>query len=251
MYKHSYTILACFLVASLTFAEERPTTAGPREAHFQVKRSEAAKMDYLLFLPPGYEQPERKWPLILYLHGTGECGTNLDFLKRNGPTKYVLSHPDFPLILVSPQTRGGWDVRALTALLDDVAGECRVERSQIYLTGLSMGGGAAWNLAATHPERFAAVVPVSGVGNPAMAGKLATLPIWVFHGARDPMISVKWSREMVAAIKAAGGTINYTEYPKDKHNIWAKTYNNPELYSWLLAQKRKPGKPIGKARIPL
>src|SRR4051794_24902708 len=97
----------------------------PGEDHFQARSSVAAKMDYLLFLPSGYEKPETKWPLLLYLHGAGECGTNLVLLKRNGPTKYILSHPDFPFILVSPQTKGGWDVRAVTALLDDVVSNYR------------------------------------------------------------------------------------------------------------------------------
>jgi predicted peptidase len=89
-----------------------------------------------------------------------------------------------------------------------------------------------------HPERFAAVVPVSGIGNPADARKLAALPIWVFHGAKDTIISVEYSRKMVAAIKAAGGNVKYTEYPDAHHNIWKRTYDNPELYKWLLAQKR-------------
>jgi len=231
-------ISALLLMASLTFAAKPPASVVQPEDHFVAKSSVVAKIDYLLFLPTGYEKPERNWPLILFLHGAGECGTNLDLLKRNGPPKFVLSHPDFPFILVSPQTKGGWDTHTLIDLLDDVVSKYRVERSQIYLTGLSMEGGGTWNLAAAHPERFAAVVPVSGVGDPAAAKKLATLPIWVFHGAKDPIISVEWSRKMVAAIKSAGGTINYTEYPEAKHNIWAKTYNNPELYAWLLAQKR-------------
>jgi predicted peptidase len=231
-------ILVCLLLTNIAFPKERPAGVAPQEDHFQAKRSSAAKMDYLLFLPPGYEKSERKCPLLLFLHGAGECGTNLNLLKRNGPTKYVLSHPDFPFILVSPQTTGGWYERSLSALLDDVVSNYRVEKSEIYLTGLSMGGGGAWSLAAAHPERFAALVPVSGVGDTAAAGKLASLPIWVFHGAKDTIISVEWSRKMVAAIKGAGGTVKYTEFPNAKHNIWAKTYNAPELYSWLLAQKR-------------
>jgi predicted peptidase len=246
MPKNNYLLGGIFLclfpafALFVTSAQEPPTilSSGPREVHFQAKSSGAAKLDYLLFLPAGYEKPERKWPVLLYLHGSGECGTNLNLLKRNGPTKYVLTHPDFPLILVSPQTRGGWDARSLIALLADVVRKYRVETTQIYLTGLSMGGAGAWTLAAAHPEKFAAVVPVSGVGDPSMATKLATVPIWVFHGAQDQIISVEWSRKMVAAIKAAGGTINYTEFPKAKHNIWAKTYNNPELYTWLLSQKK-------------
>ena len=95
-----------------------------------------------------------------------------------------------------------------------------------------------WMLAAAHPERFAAIVPICGSGNPADATKLAALPIWVFHGAKDGTVPVQRSRDMVEAIKAAGGNVKFTEYPEAKHNCWTETYNNPELYKWLLAQKR-------------
>ncbi len=235
--KRAAMILGFFLVASCSFAARQPAAVVQPEDRFENKSSMAAKIDYLLFLPPGYEKPDRSWPLILYLHGAGECGADLTLLKRNGPPKFVLSNPDFPFILVAPQTKGGWDKQTLLTLLDDVVAKYRVEKHQIYLTGLSMGGGGAWDLATAHPERFAAVVPVSGVGDPTAAGKLATLPIWVFHGDNDKIISVEWSRKMVAALKAAGGHVRYTEFPGAGHDIWAKTYDNPELYFWLLGQK--------------
>ena len=137
------------------------------------------------------KNPSQPWPLMLFLHGAQESGTNLASLKKNGPPKYVETHPGFPFILVSPQYHSGndWDKNTLMALLDDVIGKYRVDTRRIYLTGLSMGGSATWSLAAAHPGRFAAIVPVSGVGNPADAKKLAALPIWVFHGAKDTIIS--------------------------------------------------------------
>ena len=227
-----------FLLANLVFAAEPPATGVQQENHFETRIPVPAKIDYLLFLPRGYEKSNQPWPLMLYLHGGGESGTNLAQLKRNGPPKYVESHPEFPLILVSPQTMSGWDLRTLTALLDGVVRRYRVDTRRIYLTGLSMGGGETWALAAAHPERFAAIVPVSGVVDPADARKLTAMPIWVFHGAKDPIVSVEYSRKMVAAIKAAGGNVKYTEYPDAYHNIWKRTYDNPELYQWLLAQKR-------------
>lgn len=220
-------------------AAEQPTTATKHEDRLQPKKSVPAQMDYLLFVPQDYDKSERKWPLLLYLHGSGECGTNLNMLKRNGPTKHVLTHPEFPFILVAPQTLGGFDDHAVMRLLDDVAHQYRVEKSQVYITGVSMGGGATWNIAANHTDQFAAVVPVSGVPYAGDAAKLATLPIWVFHGARDNIISVEFSRKMVAALKAAGGTVKYTEFPKSHHNIWAKVYEDPELYTWLLAQRKR------------
>jgi predicted peptidase len=229
------------LVAANTVFAAGPLATGVQlERHFEIQSPVSAKIGYLLFLPQGYEESKQPWPLMLFLHGAQESGTNLASLKRNGPPKYVETHPAFPFILVSPQYHSGndWDKSTLMALLDDVIGKYRADTRRIYLTGLSMGGSATWSLAAAHPGTFAAVVPVSGVGDPADARKLAALPIWVFHGAKDPIISVEWSRKMVAAIRAEGGNIQYTEFPDAHHNIWAKTYNNSRLYKWLLSQKR-------------
>ncbi len=228
------------LAANPAFAAGPQTTGVQQELHFETQSPVAAKIGYLLFLPQGYEKSSQPWPLMLFLHGAQESGTNLASLKKNGPPKYVETHPGFPFILVSPQYHSGndWDKNTLMALLDDVIGKYRVDTRRIYLTGLSMGGSATWSLAAARPGRFAAIVPVSGVGDPADAKKLAALPIWVFHGAKDTIISVQWSRQMVAAIRAAGGNVQYTEFPDAHHNIWSKTYNNSKLYKWLLAQKR-------------
>jgi predicted peptidase len=227
------------LLATAAFAAEPSASAAQQEKHFEAQITVTAKMDYLLFLPKGYEQSDKRWPLMLFLHGAGESGTNLAKVKTHGPPKIVESKPDFPFILVSPQSpRGGWNNDTLNALLEDVIRNYRVDKSRVYLTGLSMGGFGTWSLAAAHPEEFAAIVPICGGGNPADAKKLASLPIWVFHGAKDPTVPVQRSREMVEAIKAAGGNIKYTEYPEARHDSWTETYDNPALYDWLLAQKR-------------
>ncbi len=227
------------LVAIPALAAEPRASLVQQEKHFEAQITVTAKIDYLLFLPPGYEKSKQRWPLILFLHGSGESGTNLAKVKTEGLPKIVESMPDFPFILVSPQSAGrGWNSDTLNALLNDVIHKCRVDKHRIYLTGLSMGGSGTWMLAAAHPERFAAIVPICGSGNPADATKLAALPIWVFHGAKDGTVPVQRSRDMVEAIKAAGGNVKFTEYPEAKHNSWTETYNNPELYKWLLAQKR-------------
>jgi predicted peptidase len=234
------TLFALFLAANPAFAAGPQATGVQQENHFETQGPAAAKIGYLLFLPQGYEKSKQPWSLMLFLHGAQESGTNLASLKKNGPPKFVETHPDFPFILVSPQYHSGndWDKNTLIALLDDVIGKYNVDTRRVYLTGLSMGGTATWSLAAAHPDRFAAIVPVSGVGDPADARKLAALPIWVFHGAKDTIISAQWSRQMVTAIRAEGGNVKFTEYPDSRHNIWSKTYNNPGLYKWLLAQKR-------------
>jgi len=227
------------LVATQALAAESPATPVQQEKHFEAHVKVVAKMDYLLFLPQGYEQSKQTWPLMLFLHGAGESGTDMAKVKTHGPPKIVETKPDFPFILVSPQSAGrGWNNDTLNALLDDVIRNYRVDKSRVYLTGLSMGGFGTWSLAAAHPEKFAAIVPICGGGNTADAKKLATLPIWVFHGAKDPTVPVQRSREMVEAIKAADGNVKFTEYPEAGHDSWTETYNNPELYTWLLAQKR-------------
>jgi predicted peptidase len=226
-------------MATPVLAAEQLATRVQQEKHFEAQITVTAKFDYLLLLPQGYEQSKQRWPLMLFLHGSGESGTNVAKVKTDGLPKVVESISDFPFILVSPQSTGrGWNSDTLYALLNDVMRKYRVDKHRVYLTGLSMGGSGTWMLAAAYPQRFAAIVPICGSGNPADAKKLATLPIWVFHGAKDGTVPVQRSREMVEAIQEAGGNVKYTEYPEAKHNCWTETYNNPELYKWLLAQKR-------------
>ena len=225
----------------ITSTPAQQLAASPQQAeHFQATIKVTARLDYLLFLPEGYAKSKQRWPLMLFLHGAGESGTNLDKLKVLGPPKIVESKPDFPFVLVSPQTsREGWNPDTLNALLDDVLRKYRVDKDRVYLTGASMGGSGTWRLAAAHPERFAAIVPICGRGDPAEAKQLARLPIWVFPGAKDPVVRIASEKTMVEAIQAAGGNVKFTIYPDAGHDAWTETYNNPELYEWLLKQKRR------------
>jgi predicted peptidase len=230
-----------YLAGLTASAPAQQLAASPQAPkHFEATIKVTARLDYLLFLPQGYEKSKQRWPLILFLHGAGESGTNLDKLKVLGPPKIVETKPDFPFILVSPQTtREGWNPDTLNALLDDLIRRYRVDKDRIYLTGASMGGSGTWRLAAAHPERFAAIAPVCGRGDPADAKRLARLPIWVFQGAKDPVVRLDGQKAMVEAIKAAGGNVKFTVYPDAAHDAWTETYNNPELYQWLLEQKRR------------
>lgn len=222
-------------------APAQPAAASRQQAeHFEAQIKVTARLDYLLFLPEGYAKSRKRWPLMLFLHGAGESGTNLEKLKVLGPPKIVESKPDFPFILVSPQSpHGGWDPDTLNALLDNVMRKYRVDKDRVYLTGASMGGSGTWHLAAAYPEKFAAIAPVCGHGDPADAKQLARIPIWVFHGANDHVVPVERDEEMVNAIRAAGGNVKFTVYPDAGHNVWTVTYDNPELYQWLLKQKRR------------
>ena len=221
-------------------APAQPTNASPQQAkHVETEIKVRIKYDYLLFLPEGYAKSRKRWPLMLFLHGAGESGTNLLKIKKLGPPNIVDSKPDFPFILVSPQSPGnGWNPDALNALLDDVIHNYRVDKDRVYLTGPSMGGTATWTLASAHPEKFAAIVPISSGGETADVSKLARLPIWVFHGAKDPTVKVARIEATVAALRAAGSNVKFTIYPDAVHDAWTETYNNPEVYRWLLEQKR-------------
>jgi predicted peptidase len=235
------TFVTLLLLGTISLPAPGQEAATTQEAkHFEAKIKVTAKLDYLLFLPEGYGKTRHRWPLMLFLHGSGESGTNLAKVKAHGPPKVVESRPDFPFILVSPQSPGrGWNPDTLNALLDQIIRKYRVDKDRVYLTGLSMGGFGTWTLAAEHPEKFAAIVPICGGGNPADAKKLARLPIWVFHGGKDPTVPVQRSKEMVEAIKQEGGDVRLTIYPEAGHDSWTETYNNQELYSWLLEHKRK------------
>ncbi len=215
-----------------------------QEKTFEKEVLTKVKLDYLLFLPEGYEKSEKDYPLILFLHGAGESGTGLARVKKHGMAKVVETKKDLPFIVVSPQSPGrGWNPETLNALLDRIILDYRVDRDRVYLTGLSMGGYGTWTLAAQHPERFAAIAPICGGGNPKDASKLKDLPIWVFHGAKDPTVPIARSQEMVDALKAVGSSVKFTVYPNAVHDSWTETYDNPELYAWFLSHKRNDAKP--------
>jgi predicted peptidase len=235
-------ILVLALVAGVR-ADDKDSTGKQQPKHFEKEITIKVKLNYLLYLPEEYGKADKAWPLVLFLHGAGESGDDLEKVKKHGPPKLVAEGKKFPFIVVSPQSaRGGWDVRALNALLDDLMANYKVDRDRVYLTGLSMGGFGTWALAAAHPEKFAAIAPICGGGNPADAKKIKDLPIWVFHGAKDPAVKLERSEVMVKALKEAGAEhVQFTVYPEAAHDSWTETYNNPDFYEWLLKQKR--GKP--------
>jgi predicted peptidase len=210
----------------------------------ELNRTVKVTMKYLLYLPKGYEQ-KPSWPLVLFLHGAGERGDDLDVVKEHGLPKLIAEGKEFPFIVVSPQcpTDQSWETFELTALLDDIVEKYKVDQNRIYLTGLSMGGFATWALAARTPNRFAAILPICGGGNPKRAKRIAHIPAWVFHGAKDPLVPLARSQEMVDAIKKSDGNVKFTVYPEAGHDAWTETYANPEIYEWLLQQKKTPGKP--------
>jgi len=244
----------CFVFMSLLLAgceptekiEMRPDSVLPPGQHPQVFEKTMTKTlscRYLLFLPEGYGEKQQHWPMILFLHGAGERGGYLKKVKIHGPPKIVENRKDFPFIVVSPQCpRGDWwteKVELLINLLDDIVARHDVDAERIYLTGLSMGGYGTWTLASAYPGRFAAIAPICGGGKRFMASRLKDVPVWAFHGAKDMIVPLKESEEMVNAVKARGGDTKLTVYPNTGHNSWTVTYDNQELYDWFLKHRKK------------
>jgi predicted peptidase len=201
------------------------------------------RLRYLLFLPQDYgTNPDKKWPLILFLHGAGERGNNLERVKKHGVPKIVERRPDFPFIVLSPQCPDEatwWDHHlTLKALLDEIMVKYAVDVHRIYLTGLSMGGYGTWSMAMAYPKLFAAIAPICGGGFPDFVSELKHVPVWAFHGAEDDVVKLEVSQRMVDALRACGGNVRFTVYPGVGHDSWTQTYDNPELYEWFLQHTR-------------
>jgi len=221
--------------------EESSSRAGPLQSVHKLNKKVDLTLDYLLYLPSGYES-KSAWPLILFLHGAGERGDDIEKVKENGLPELIEQGKAFPFIIVSPQCPAGdawvWKLKSLSKLIDEIAAQYKVDQDRIYVTGLSMGGFGTWALAAYNPERFAAIIPICGGGELTSVPRLKRLPVWAFHGAKDDIVPIERSREMVDALTKAQGTAKLTVYPELGHDSWTATYDNPEVYKWLLEQKR-------------
>jgi predicted peptidase len=197
---------------------------------------------FQLYLPPGAaaKRPMARYPLMIFLHGSGERGTNLAQVKVHGPPKIADRDPTFPFLLVSPQlpAEQDWDLDKLRTLLAWAMKTLPADPDRILLTGLSRGGHATWRWGAAEPTRFAALAPVAGRGDPATACALKSIPVWAFHGDRDDVVTPEGSFAMARAIRACGGQPRLTIYPDLGHNSWDPAYDDPALYYWLLAQRR-------------
>ena len=261
-----HTLIVAFLGATLAAGladaqekarqyktHERPGAAGPA---FEVKEfaaSDGHVLPYSLFVPAKIEDGA-KLPLVLCLHGIQGATVAADKLALDD------SQAKHPCIVVAPRcdpATSGWvkfsmagfrtgsqaERRSLAEeifeLLDHLEMTLPVDPDRVYVTGQSMGGIGTWGLLAARHERFAAAAPVCGIWPSEDAPKMVTVPIWAFHGALDGRVPVRGSRDMVAALKAAGGDPKYTEYPDVNHNSWGKAYNTPELWDWMFEQRRK------------
>jgi predicted peptidase len=203
-----------------------------------------------VYTPSNYlTDGSRKSPLLLFLHGLGESGNgNFELLKKHGPPRLSSTLDRFGFVIVSPQhalpvsmedVPTAWRPDVLMSLVEQVCEKMSIDRDRIYVTGLSMGGFGTWRLVATHPDRFAAAIPICGGGEIEWADRLNTVPIWAFHGAKDSVVPLARSKEMVDAVQAMGGDVKLRIYPEAAHDSWTKTYDNPEIYEWMLRHSRK------------
>jgi len=231
-------VLGLALAASAALAGEPPKGFVPVQHEVSISRT--VRLRYLLHLPEGYGNDDRRWPLLLYLHGG--LGRGRDFAKMGWyPIIQMVSEGvSLSLIVLAPQCPEGetWtDPDVLVAVLDEVLASYRVDPDRVYLVGYSMGGEGAWFLAYRHPEVFAAIAPMSGYCNPLWATRLARLPVWAFHGAKDDLISVGATERMVAELRKEGGDVKVSIDPERGHSPPSRA-EHEALLAWLLEHRR-------------
>lgn len=205
----------------------------------QTEKQSKLGVHYLEYIPSVKEKSE-KLPLLIFLHGMGERGADLNKLKVHGPPSFLNEKTDFPFICISPQCPDTvyWNEEILLPFYEEIIAKYPVDKNRIYLTGLSMGGFGTWASIIAKPDLFAAAAPICGGGDPSKVEAIKAMPIWVFHGAKDDVVPLTRSEEMVNSLKKLGSKVKFTIYPEAFHNSWTETYNNPKLYKWFLSHQK-------------
>ena len=209
-----------------------------------ISDTETEIVQYWLFIPSDESaKSDAGFPLLLFLHGAGERGDNAEAVKVHGPPKFC-ADPEkaktWKFLTVSPQVRGArfWSPAQMRLLIELICEKYPVDRSRVYVTGLSMGGFGTWGLIANSSDLIAAAAPLCGGYDVKFAPKMTQTPIWAFHGDADGAVKYEYSRNLVDAVRAAGNKeVKFTTYPGAGHDVWTRTYANPELYDWLLSHK--------------
>lgn len=218
-------------------------TAQSRLEPKQARVVMAETFNYYLYYPPGYhDEGKSEFPLLLFLHGGGDAGGTLERLRESGPPRLLAEGNDFPFLILAPQNpyeKQWWNTRAVMELLEQVVSENRVDRNRLYLTGLSRGGSACWELATQHPGTFAAMAVVCGMAPVPYAHWIDRgMGIRVFHGTEDEVIPFSESEQMVARLRSLGYNVTFTPYEGVGHNAWERAYLEEGLYDWFLQFSR-------------
>jgi predicted peptidase len=214
---------------------------GQMETNGTIKAELVTKfeLNYLLQKPNNNKDLK---PLIIFLHGSGEKGTDLEKLKIHGPLKYAKTH-ELDAYILAPQCPENkyWESEELYLLIQKVLAENKIDKSRIYLTGLSMGAWGSWNLAFAHPELFAALVPIAGFVDrvPMVENcKISTIPIRIFHGLQDDIVDANYSIAIFNKLRGCNKDIKLQLFDDANHDSWTRVYDNPAIYEWMLMQKK-------------
>jgi predicted peptidase len=240
-------LVAAAMLPARADEKEKPKTGFVDKT---FKNADGSESPYVVFVPHNYDGT-KEYPVILFLHGAGE--TKNPKAKKEGklPVEVGIGpaiktrEKTFPFITVIPRAEGfGWgadtaNAKRALAMLDEVMKAYKIDAKRQYLTGLSMGGMGTWSIAAAHPDRWAAIVPICGPGDPKNAEKIKDIPCWGFLGTEDSERLATGMRDMIAALEKAGGKPRFTEYKWVAHDSWDPAYNTNQLYTWMLAQKKK------------
>jgi len=227
------TFIFTICIANLGFCQTE--TLGT----FNTKITKKVTFNYILVKPENITQ---KLPLIVFLHGSGERGNDLEKVKTHGPLKYIL-HNTLNTYILAPQCEENkfWDAEELFLLIQNIISKNQIDTNRIYLTGLSMGAWGAWNLAYLHPEMFAALVPIAGFVDrvPMIEGcKIKNIPIRMFHGLLDNVVDVQYSINIFKKLKDCNKDIKLEIFDYDYHDSWTRVYENKEIYEWMLKQHK-------------
>lgn len=195
-------------------------------------------VSYLFYRPNDADQ---ETPLLLFLHGGGESGDDIELLRKHGPPAEIEKGRDFPFYIVSPQNpdeNGFWDEDRLARFLDALGDEMDYDRDRLYLAGMSRGAYGAYRLAMENPARFAALLAICGAAPSPYAGWLGDLPVWIVHGTDDPVIPVAESERMTATLRERGNEAKLTIHEGAGHDTWTRTFEGEEWVKWFLSQAR-------------
>lgn len=230
-----YLILGLTLLFSLFSNAQKDVVA-----NIKTEIVTTHELNYALHLPVNTKE---KKPLIIFLHGSGEKGTDIELVKMHGPFKYLKSN-ELDAFVLAPQCPDNeyWDSEVLYQLILKIQKENNIDANRIYLTGLSMGGWGAWNLAFAHPEMFAALVPIAGFVDrvPMIENcKIASIPIRIFHGLVDDVVDVNYSIAIYKKLKPCNSNIELTIFDDAGHDSWTRVYDNKEIYDWMFKQTKK------------
>lgn len=249
-------LMSCCLMAHASNANEQSELGAATEEQFEAQElkygqqavpvpdsllsSKAIGPDYLLHIPENYGTGDQDWPLVVFLHGSGERGTNIAAVRGHSLAR-MAENKKFPFIMLTPQCRAGtwWQADEVMKLLEHVQSMLKVDENRIYVTGLSMGGFATWNLITKYPDKFAAAIPICGGADASKAEKIAHMPIWAFHGDQDKAVPVERVQAMVNRLKELNpDTFKFTLYENCGHNSWTRTYQKEEVFDWLLSHSK-------------